>query len=393
MVDYSITNRIDVVALSGDLVDRDNRFYEAIGPLERGLRRLHEAGITTVAVAGNHDFGVLPDLARALPVGCFRMLGAGGGWERATITSSAGETLHVDGWSFDAPHVRKNPLASYDLPVASEPVLGLLHADLDQPTSPYAPVTLSDLQARHVSMWLLGHIHAPTLRTATGHPPVLYPGSPQPLDPGERSAHGAWIVEFTAGGPPIPLFVSLANVRYETVEVDVTDVTDVSAARVLLIDAIRAHAERCAAEGDALRHLSIRVRLVGRTSAHRAISSDMEQAPDMDFSVGDVAIYVERVTSDARALRDIAALAEGSDAVAWVARVLRDFDRGGEPGPDHADLIRLAAGSLSTVKAAKPYRSLDMVSTEEDPAALHAYLAAAAAALLDELLEQSEAAR
>ena len=50
VVDYALQQKADVVAISGDLVDRENRFYEAFGPLERGLRRLSEAGIDTVAV-------------------------------------------------------------------------------------------------------------------------------------------------------------------------------------------------------------------------------------------------------------------------------------------------------------------------------------------------------
>lgn len=38
IVDYAIAHGVDVVALSGDIVDRDNRYFEAIGPFQRGLR-------------------------------------------------------------------------------------------------------------------------------------------------------------------------------------------------------------------------------------------------------------------------------------------------------------------------------------------------------------------
>src|SRR5690554_238804 len=53
IVDAALAKKVDVVALSGDLVDRANRYFEAIGPLERGLRQLAEQGIDTYAVAGN----------------------------------------------------------------------------------------------------------------------------------------------------------------------------------------------------------------------------------------------------------------------------------------------------------------------------------------------------
>jgi hypothetical protein len=54
LVELAIAERVDLVALSGDLVDRANRYFEAFGPLEAGVRRLTAAGIPTVAVAGNH---------------------------------------------------------------------------------------------------------------------------------------------------------------------------------------------------------------------------------------------------------------------------------------------------------------------------------------------------
>ena len=113
IVDHALDARADLVALGGDLVDRANRYFEALGPLERGVRRLADAGIVTVAVAGNHDHDVLPQLARALaptlPAGAFRLLGAGGTWERTTIERD-GARLHVDGWSFPAEHVDDDPM-------------------------------------------------------------------------------------------------------------------------------------------------------------------------------------------------------------------------------------------------------------------------------------------
>src|SRR5690606_34254660 len=103
VVALALEESVDVVALSGDLVDRDNRFYEAVGPLESGLRRLADAGIEIVAVAGNHDHDVLPRLVDALGPEAFRLLGRGGVWERATVRRG-GRVLHIDGWSFPEPY-------------------------------------------------------------------------------------------------------------------------------------------------------------------------------------------------------------------------------------------------------------------------------------------------
>nr|WP_272508448.1 metallophosphoesterase [Salinibacter ruber] len=77
-VSYAVEQAVDVVALTGDVVDDQNKRYEALGPLQRGLRRLEEAGIPVVAVAGNHDFDALPRLAEMVEAEHFHLLGRGG---------------------------------------------------------------------------------------------------------------------------------------------------------------------------------------------------------------------------------------------------------------------------------------------------------------------------
>ncbi|HYW95118.1 MAG TPA: metallophosphoesterase, partial [Bacteroidales bacterium] len=60
IVDGCLNQAVDVVLLAGDIVDRDNRFFEAVGPLQAGLEKLDRAGITVIITAGNHDYDVLP---------------------------------------------------------------------------------------------------------------------------------------------------------------------------------------------------------------------------------------------------------------------------------------------------------------------------------------------
>ena len=48
IVDIATEDKYEIVLLSGDIADQDNDYYEAIGPLERGIQRLGEAGIRTV---------------------------------------------------------------------------------------------------------------------------------------------------------------------------------------------------------------------------------------------------------------------------------------------------------------------------------------------------------
>ena len=59
MVDLAVRERVDLVAAAGDLIDRDNRYFEAFGPLEAGLKRLAEAGIPVAAVSHGKDLSAV----------------------------------------------------------------------------------------------------------------------------------------------------------------------------------------------------------------------------------------------------------------------------------------------------------------------------------------------
>ena len=60
MVEWCIHHNTDVMLLAGDIVDRDNRFFEAIGPLQAGFEKLERAGVSVFIITGNHDHDVFP---------------------------------------------------------------------------------------------------------------------------------------------------------------------------------------------------------------------------------------------------------------------------------------------------------------------------------------------
>lgn len=392
VVDHAIDQRVDLVALSGDVVDRANRFFEAQGPLERGLRRLKEHGIRTLAVAGNHDFDVLPQLHRALGPDTFRLIGAGGTWDRETVTVGD-ETLHVVGWSFPKEHVKESPLASYPYPAADDgiPVLGLLHADLGVAGSSYAPVTLAELRARPVDCWLLGHVHAPALHDDGVGASVLYPGSPQPMDPGEPGAHGVWLLELRRGVPPHWQRIPLASVCYDMCEVDVTDVATDGDLRERVGAGVLIAATERVVGGGPLRWLSLRVRVTGRTPMHARVPALLGvMADDLALDVGDVRVVVERVITETRPAYDLVQLAEGHDATGVLARLALGF-AGEREEPACETLLHQARATEGRLRTAKPYQRLERHEPPDD-AALKSLLAARTRDLLDALLRQREVA-
>lgn len=395
LVDTAIERSVNAVLLSGDVVDRANRYFEAFGPLESGLRRLSRSGIPTFVVAGNHDFDVLPRLVESFDRRTVRLLGRGGRWERETLRIDGRPVLHLDGWSFPAEHVTTDPLTGYRTGSADGlPVVGLLHADVDQPTSRYAPTSLAGLRAQRTSCWVLGHVHQPTLIERAGEPPVLYPGSPQALDPGEPGTHGAWLVELRGTSTHFER-IPLSGVRYDTLEVELPARGDGSGdpdVEAIVAGSVLDHLEEVSRDAGRLAYLSLRLRVTGRARRSRDIEARVGQlVRELEPTRGGITAFVERLSVDTRPEVDIEALARGSDPPAVLARLLLGLDRG---DPEAEELVRAAELRSGEVRSARPYLNLGAAepgSSKADASpATRDVVRRQAMALLDELLAQKE---
>lgn len=333
IVDLAIREQVDLVAISGDLVDQANRYYEAISPVEIGVRALRAAGIPIVAVTGNHDFDVLPRIADRLD-GALQVLGRGGHWQRWTLRDEAGNPrLHVDGWSFPTEHVRINPAHSYQFdPVRDVPVLGLLHADLDSNASEYAPVSRRDLERLHPGFWLLGHIHAPSL-DGIGTKPILYPGSPYALDPGESGLHGVLLVTVDEVGGYRIERRGIAPVRYDRCTIDLTGASDPTMAATMIENGVRAFLNLASdhADGDALELLIARVVLIGRVKPGLKLDNEIAGLlADFRCTHGtrNTVAIIETIDNRTTPEIDLDLLAAGIDAPAAIARTLLSLHDG-----------------------------------------------------------------
>ncbi len=386
IVDFAIEKKADIVCLSGDIADQSNKFWESIGPLERGIQRLAENGIRTVAVAGNHDFDVLPRLADQLPSEHFTLLGRNGKWERITIKCNGEEALHIDGWSFPSGEVAASPLNTYKLDRDPQiPILGMVHGDLDAATSPYAPLQLIQLQSLAPSGWLLGHIHAP--RFIEGSPWVLYPGSPQALDPGETGPHGPWIVDIENGRMGLPVQFPMSSVWYERCTIDLSDVSDETGLEAAILDRIRAEADgiTCMA-GPFLLYTSLRVKLTGHTAASHCvnkIAGYLEK--DFELTSDRGSTMIEKVENQTIPAIDLVEYAKSSSAAGAVAGLLLELEKD-EVSEPVEKLIRKTIEKLRSAEKPGSYGLLKMRETDNELA--REYLRTNSRALLTELAGQ-----
>lgn len=390
-VDRAIAERVDLLVVAGDLIDHDNRFLEAIGAVEAGVRRLRAAGVQVAMVAGNHDHALLPAIVDALAGegedggADVRLLGRGGVWERMTL-QLAGGTLHVDGWSFPRPHVTASPLATYAPERKGEPTLALLHADVDQVGSRYAPLALPEMRAHPGTCFVLGHVHAPRALREPGGACFVYPGSPQALDPAETGSRGVCLLELTGEEVGFRM-LPLSTVRYDTIELSADGLERAEGIDARLYEAARgALAAAVEADGEHLRHLRLRLRVVGRTPFAREIESRLgELAGDLDLTLDAASASIESVACDFAPAHDLAGLAGGIGAPAELARLLLAVDSAAGRRLA-AEVARVAAevhGSRAFVEVGG---GLDDLAALEAQAEVE--LRRAAVLLLDELMAQ-----
>ncbi|MWV38810.1 DNA repair exonuclease [Natrialba sp. INN-245] len=390
-VQEAIDRDVDVVVIAGDIVDQENRYFEAYGAFEDGVARLDDQGIPVVVVAGNHDFDALPEMIDNFDFDTLQFLGRGGEWERWTLERDGEPLVHFDGWSFPAEHVYESPLDEYSPTQVNDiPQIGVLHADLNSRRSRYAPVQSSELRDTSVDAWLLGHIHSPGIQIDS-RPLALYSGSPQPLDPGERRAHGPWTITISQNGDVRAEQVPLASIRYDQVEVDVSGTDGPQKVTSMISAGIKEHV-RSELDTRSLELSLVRVRLTGRTDAHSAlVDQHRSMERDLRFREGSVSVRIESIEVDTRPTIDLEAIAEGDNAAAYLANLLLEIEDGNSRG-NYGDVIGDSLAAMRQAHSANAYNPLRRETELNDLNDADAidHLEQQARVLLDTLLSQKE---
>jgi len=355
IVDSAIDHKVGLVLLSGDLVDRANRRYEAYGALERGVNRLIKHKIRTCAVAGNHDFDVLPVIARNLDPHYFTLLGKNGEWEETTVDFEGESALRLVGWSFPKNEVRYNPLESYN--ISSDgvlPVLGMLHTELDTKESKYAPVAVHDLQRQDVALWLLGHIHIPQIIRSSLGQIVLNPGSPQAMDPGECGPHGPYIVEILGNRVLEPVQLRLSSVVYNYFDIDVGGINDELQCQSRIRQELHTRLTAENGDNDALRVASYRIKITGATPLHSSMNKILQNLESDQLRSGEINLHLERIEIDTKPPVKLTQLSEGKDILASLARILLSIEQG-VVADEYKDLLRNTQRKLKDVQESSSY--------------------------------------
>ncbi len=352
IVEKALELDVAVLVMAGDVVEQEDHWFEAYGPLLSGLQKLGEAGIQVIAVGGNHDYSVFPQLAKESPY--IKVLGLGGTWEYFDHKG-----VRFVGWSFAQRYMRENPLDSFtkDLVDTSLPVVGLLHCEVGSaPFTPYAPVPNDAFWQTSIPWWVLGHIHKGGVLKGGN---AFYCGSPYALDSNEEGMHGVWLLEKQgASSWKDPKLLQLCPYQFETCTVDLDGVQTEEELRTRLTQRLREFASSLQCEGTLLCKLT----LVGSIARTLAISKILtsEHLESLWIAVGvckvhTLSSYVDNTVLDI----DLEKLKEGKDAIALLANKLLDDDAVQQMALRYK---RLDEESFN----ARPYQSLSQSAKSEE---------------------------
>jgi DNA repair exonuclease SbcCD nuclease subunit len=376
IVEIAIAERVDAVLIPGDIIDRENRTFEALGPLEQGVQTLDQHGIPAYGIAGEQDFDILRRAADSGSLRNLSLLGLVGDWERVTVERDGQPLLTVIGVSSIGQTARANPLAGVDDVLKAhepQPVVALLHGSVTgtdhRDVSPrFSPVAAGELSKRPVALWIAGHEHRPFFDADSR---LLQPGAVCPIWTHDTGQHGVFLVELgdEPESEPRARFIPTSPVRYATLSIDLAGARDEEHVDQAVIGAVR-DALTAAIKDDPqgnLRCLCCHLAVTGRTPLHSeipALIKDLTRTLDVHergviAAVTDTAI---ETTPDI----DLAPLLRRPDPVGEAARLIDALDEpdADKRSPAQRELIQRTTTRLQAVHRARVFTA---VAGDDEP--------------------------
>lgn len=214
--------KVDFIIFSGDIFDSTNetpltrsRFADAIA----------SARIPCYIIYGNHDTRRRWENSIPLPKNAFVFP------EEVTHTyfeKDGRKVAELVGMSFPS----KSPDVDriHDVDRESDLfAIGIFHCNVDgAKKDDYSPCKLSDLRAKEIGYWALGHIHKAAILSRM--PYVVYSGNTQGIDPTETGEKGAYLVTVNDGIVVDIVPFRTSAIEWMDVDIDITGRTDLKTA-------------------------------------------------------------------------------------------------------------------------------------------------------------------
>lgn len=318
LIDRAIKEPVDFVLFPGDLFDTGWRDFETGIFFMRQMARLNEAGIQVYLLRGNHD--AEEDMIRNLtPPPNLHIFGT----EKAdTFRQKVNSySLALHGQSFRKADTQDNLAANYK-PVEGCLNIALLHTALaggysDHAT--YAPCSLTELQTKGMDYWALGHVHEHAILADS--PYIAFSGNTQGRHIREPGARGALLVTVENGVVHAPQRLFVDVLRWQPVHVDVGGTESMDQAMGRVKSAFEVLMDK--ADG---RPVAARVRLTGKTGAHRELTSQRRMVRSnvqaQAIYVDEKNLWIEKIEVETAPPRDAEEIRARADGVAELQSLL-----------------------------------------------------------------------
>lgn len=287
LVHRCIEWRADLLVIAGDLYDGTWNDYGTGLYFTQQMGVLRDAGIEVVLVSGNHDAESEITASLVLPPNVHRLDVVA---PESLVLDDLGCVVHGQGYV--TRDITENLARHYPSRIAGLTNIGVLHTAVTgaEGHALYAPCTPAELSALRYDYFALGHVHT---RQAVneGEFPAWFSGNLQGRTIRETGPKGVLIVDFEADQPARVQFAPVDVLRWETVEVDVTGVTDVDDA----FGAVRTQVAEAVGRAGGLPVLA-HVRLLGTSS----IAGRLEDVEELEAQCRSIVMTEDALLARAR---------------------------------------------------------------------------------------------
>lgn len=231
IIDLAISEKVDLLLISGDLFDSPNPPSQLIDFVTRQLQRV---SAPICLVPGTHD-SKLDTLGKPRP------LQGQGKIPNLTIFSGSEWTYKeypgLDTTVYGINPQEKHPLKKLSPKTTSRYQIALLHASYLIPgkTEDQVVVTSDEISSSGMNYIALGHWHS-----VFNYSQAWYPGAPEPIAIDEHGAGNVILLDEMD-----PTIYKVGNIKCEELEIDITGMTDLSALKERITASAEQNLRRC----------------------------------------------------------------------------------------------------------------------------------------------------
>lgn len=237
--DFAVNKRVDFILISGDTFDNTEFDISSKFVFKNFLKRLEKEKIQVYVVCGNHDpvSSYNKNTFNFDETSIVKIIGLN--TPLKTKLPFYGKSNELRGYiysvSFDEEKFKGNLLENFDDVNLNYFNIALLHCDIDgTQDSLYAPCTLSELKSFNFDYCALGHIHMPKELSEN----IYYAGTLQGRNIKEKGEHGIRYICVENNKIKSNDFIPMDIVRYDELDVNLSDVADDTQALELILDKI-----------------------------------------------------------------------------------------------------------------------------------------------------------